>query len=158
MITFPDPYLKGRLVTHRVVQILQTKKGPAYRTKGDANPSRDPWTIRLNGRVGRVALARCLALRSRLSRCCAVASHRLRGDLAITHPHPDRPKVSKAEAAAKDRCVAERRSVEYPNMALSGTSQVMLTLSPPTVSRITPGSIAVRNASSLLQVPVSSIV
>jgi signal peptidase I len=55
VITFPDPYLKGRLVTHRVAQILQTKKGPAYRTKGDANPSRDPWTIRLSGRVGRVA-------------------------------------------------------------------------------------------------------
>ena len=55
VITFPDPYLKGRLVTHRVVQILETKKGPAYRTKGDANVSRDPWTIRLDGRVGRVA-------------------------------------------------------------------------------------------------------
>jgi signal peptidase len=55
VITFPDPYLKGRLVTHRVVQIVQTKKGPAYRTKGDANVSRDPWTIRLDGRVGRVA-------------------------------------------------------------------------------------------------------
>jgi signal peptidase len=55
VITFPDPYFKGRLVTHRVVQIVQTKKGPAYRTKGDANASRDPWTIRLDGRVGRVA-------------------------------------------------------------------------------------------------------
>jgi signal peptidase len=55
VITFPDPYLKGRLVTHRVVQILRTTKGPAYRTKGDANVSRDPWTIRLDGRVGRVA-------------------------------------------------------------------------------------------------------
>jgi signal peptidase len=55
VITFPDPYLKGRLVTHRVVRILNTKKGPAYRTKGDANVSRDPWTIRLDGRVGRVS-------------------------------------------------------------------------------------------------------
>jgi len=55
VITFPDPYLEGRLVTHRVVQILQTKKGPAYRTKGDANASRDPWTIRLTGQVGRLA-------------------------------------------------------------------------------------------------------
>src|SRR6266542_6313296 len=57
VITFPDPYLKGRLVTHRVAQILQTKKGPAYRTKGDANPSRDPWTIRLTGEVGRVSFS-----------------------------------------------------------------------------------------------------
>jgi signal peptidase len=55
VITFPDPYLKGRLVTHRIVRILQTKEGLAYRTKGDANASRDPWTIRLTGRVGRVA-------------------------------------------------------------------------------------------------------
>jgi len=55
VITFPDPYLKGRLVTHRVVRILHTKKGPAYRTKGDANVSRDPWTIRLDGRLGRVS-------------------------------------------------------------------------------------------------------
>lgn len=55
VITFPDPYLKGRFVTHRVVQILHTGKGPAYRTKGDANVSRDPWTIRLDGRVGRVS-------------------------------------------------------------------------------------------------------
>jgi signal peptidase len=55
VITFSDPYVKGRLVTHRVVQIIQTSRGPAYRTKGDANPTRDPWTIRLNGTVGRLA-------------------------------------------------------------------------------------------------------
>lgn len=55
VITFTDPYVQGRLVTHRVVEIIPTKQGPAYRTKGDANPNRDPWTIRLNGRVGRVA-------------------------------------------------------------------------------------------------------
>src|SRR5436309_5260616 len=47
VITFNDPYVKGRFVTHRVVRIIPTKQGPAYRTKGDANPSRDPWTIRL---------------------------------------------------------------------------------------------------------------
>jgi signal peptidase I len=55
VITFNDPYTKGRLVTHRVAQVVPTKQGPAYRTKGDANPSRDPWAIRLNGQVGRVA-------------------------------------------------------------------------------------------------------
>jgi signal peptidase I len=55
VITFNDPYTKGRLVTHRVAQIIPTKQGPAYRTKGDANPARDPWTIRLNNQVGRVA-------------------------------------------------------------------------------------------------------
>lgn len=55
VITFNDPYTKGRLVTHRVAQIVPTKRGLAYRTKGDANPSRDPWAIRLNDKVGRVA-------------------------------------------------------------------------------------------------------
>jgi signal peptidase I len=57
VITFNDPYVKGRLVTHRVVAIIPTPRGLAYRTKGDANPSRDPWTIRLNGQVGRVAFS-----------------------------------------------------------------------------------------------------
>jgi signal peptidase len=55
VITFNDPYTKGRLVTHRVAQIVPTTHGLAYRTKGDANPSRDPWAIRLNDKVGRVA-------------------------------------------------------------------------------------------------------
>jgi signal peptidase len=57
VITFNDPYMKGRMVTHRVVSIIPTPKGLAYRTKGDANPARDPWTIRLNGQVGRVAFS-----------------------------------------------------------------------------------------------------
>jgi signal peptidase I len=55
VITFSDPYVKGRLVTHRVIGILQTPHGLAYRTKGDANSARDPWTIRLTGQVGRVS-------------------------------------------------------------------------------------------------------
>ena len=55
VVTFSDPYVKGRLVTHRVIRIVHTPQGLAYRTKGDANPSRDPWTIRLSGQVGRVA-------------------------------------------------------------------------------------------------------
>ena len=55
VITFSDPYVKGRLVTHRVIDIRQTPHGLAYRTKGDANPGRDPWLIRLTGQVGRVS-------------------------------------------------------------------------------------------------------
>jgi signal peptidase len=54
VITFTDPYVSGRLVTHRVVRIFHTTKGPAYQTKGDANSARDPWTVRLPDRVGRV--------------------------------------------------------------------------------------------------------
>ena len=57
VITFDDPYVKGRMVTHRVVSVIPTAQGLAYRTKGDANSARDPWTIRLNGQVGRVAFS-----------------------------------------------------------------------------------------------------
>src|SRR5881275_1465368 len=55
VITFNDPYVKGWLVTHRVAQIVRTKHGLAYRTKGDANAARDPWAIQLKDQVGRVA-------------------------------------------------------------------------------------------------------
>jgi len=55
VITFNDPYTKGRLVTHRVAQIVPTTHGLAYRTKGDANAARDPWAIKLQNQVGRVA-------------------------------------------------------------------------------------------------------
>lgn len=57
VITFTDPFVQNRLVTHRVVRIFHTHTGLAYRTKGDANAARDPWTIRLPGRVGRVAFS-----------------------------------------------------------------------------------------------------
>jgi signal peptidase I len=57
VITFNDPYVKGRLVTHRVVQIVTTPDGLAYRTKGDANAARDPWAFRLNGEVGRMSFS-----------------------------------------------------------------------------------------------------
>jgi signal peptidase len=53
VITFEDPYAHGRLITHRVIRIFHTKNGLAYRTKGDANAARDPWTVRLPNRVGR---------------------------------------------------------------------------------------------------------
>src|SRR5437764_12141283 len=55
VVTFNDPYVKGRLVTHRIAQIVPTTHGLAYRTKGDANAARDPWAIRLNGQGGRGA-------------------------------------------------------------------------------------------------------
>jgi len=55
VITFNDPYTRGRLITHRVVQVVPTKQGLAYRTKGDFNAARDPWAIRLTNNVGRVA-------------------------------------------------------------------------------------------------------
>jgi signal peptidase I len=57
VITFADPYVRGRLVTHRVIRVFHTDHGLAYRTKGDANSVRDPWTVRLPGRVGRVSFS-----------------------------------------------------------------------------------------------------
>jgi signal peptidase len=54
VISFADPFDHTRVVTHRVVSILPTREGAGYRTKGDANPSRDPWTLKLPARVGRV--------------------------------------------------------------------------------------------------------
>jgi signal peptidase I len=57
VITFADPYVHGRIVTHRVIRIFHTPKGLAYRTKGDANETRDPWTVRLPGQVGRLSFS-----------------------------------------------------------------------------------------------------
>lgn len=51
VITFVDPFDHTRVVTHRVVQVLPTREGLGYRTKGDANPTRDPWTLKLPPRV-----------------------------------------------------------------------------------------------------------
>jgi len=56
VVTFGDPYRPGRLVTHRIVEIVERPEGGlAYRTKGDANAARDPWTISLPDRAGRLA-------------------------------------------------------------------------------------------------------
>ena len=56
VITFSDPYQPGRLVTHRVVETAERPEGGlAYRTKGDANLERDPWTIALGEQGGRVS-------------------------------------------------------------------------------------------------------
>jgi signal peptidase len=56
VITFSDPYQPGRLVTHRVVETVERPEGGlAYRTKGDANLDRDPWTIALPDGAGRLA-------------------------------------------------------------------------------------------------------
>jgi signal peptidase len=56
VVTFGDPYQPGRLVTHRIVEVLERPEGGlAYRTKGDANTERDPWTVSLPDHAGRLA-------------------------------------------------------------------------------------------------------
>lgn len=52
VITYTPPSGAGPdgPVTHRIVAIRDTGRGgPVFRTKGDANRSRDPWTFRLDG-------------------------------------------------------------------------------------------------------------
>ncbi|MFA5561718.1 MAG: signal peptidase I [Eubacteriales bacterium] len=39
IISFWDA--QGSITTHRIVQVLQTEEGPAFYTKGDANPTQD---------------------------------------------------------------------------------------------------------------------
>jgi signal peptidase I len=57
VITFADPYQPSRLVTHRVVETVERPEGGlAYRTKGDANAHRDPWTIALPAQAGRTTV------------------------------------------------------------------------------------------------------
>jgi len=56
VITFNDPRVRGRLITHRVVKAIDRPRGRAFRTKGDANTTLDPWTIVLPGQVGRYQL------------------------------------------------------------------------------------------------------
>lgn len=49
--------MPGRLVTHRIISVFKTDHGLAYRTKGDANPARDPWTIALPDKVGKASFS-----------------------------------------------------------------------------------------------------
>jgi signal peptidase I len=52
VITYATPH--GARVTHRIVAI---GRGRTFRTKGDANPTRDPWAVTVTGHTqARVAL------------------------------------------------------------------------------------------------------
>jgi signal peptidase len=56
VITFNDPFVHDRRVTHRIVRVaVKTDGTRAFWTKGDANPERDPWTIALPDKVGRLS-------------------------------------------------------------------------------------------------------
>jgi signal peptidase I len=54
IITFrpPKEYLKGTLVTHRVVEITYDSNEVYFKTKGDNNPNVDPWTVSSGEVVG----------------------------------------------------------------------------------------------------------
>jgi signal peptidase len=58
VITFANPHVRGRTLTHRVVRVERGGTVPAgwlvITTKGDANPVAERWTIRTTGTVGRL--------------------------------------------------------------------------------------------------------
>lgn len=49
VITYRIPVEDHRVVTHRVVKVIEGGARPVVRTKGDANSSPDPWVARLTG-------------------------------------------------------------------------------------------------------------
>ncbi len=55
IITFRPPrdYVRGTLITHRVIDIQYDSNEIYFKTKGDNNPSVDPWTVTSQDLVGR---------------------------------------------------------------------------------------------------------
>ncbi len=49
VITYRIPVEDHRVVTHRVVKVIEGGASPVLRTKGDASRSADPWVARLAG-------------------------------------------------------------------------------------------------------------
>src|SRR5689334_12444114 len=50
VITYLPPATSGvtTLVTHRILTVKDTKDGRVFRTQGDYNPDKDPWTFTLD--------------------------------------------------------------------------------------------------------------
>jgi signal peptidase len=57
IVTFRDPSLGQRLVTHRVVQMRRTGQTVNFVTKGDANQTTERWSVPVSGRIGRTVVA-----------------------------------------------------------------------------------------------------
>jgi signal peptidase len=55
IIAFHSPYNWDAFLIHRVVERSETTGGMVFRTKGDANPVRDPWVLQENYVIGIVA-------------------------------------------------------------------------------------------------------
>ena len=62
VITFNPPGDSSRTVTHRVVDVRGTGPGLQVRTRGDANPVADPWTLQFPDQRAWVVVARAPAL------------------------------------------------------------------------------------------------
>lgn len=57
VITFSASTPPYPILTHRIVAVEQTAKGPAFQTKGDANLLVDPWKVTYAGQAGLVRLS-----------------------------------------------------------------------------------------------------
>jgi signal peptidase len=53
-ITFQDPTAPARLVSHRVVEVIERPNGYFFRTRGDANLAADPFPVSGSALRGRV--------------------------------------------------------------------------------------------------------
>jgi signal peptidase I len=55
IVTFRDPLLHDRLITHRVREIHVLQDKVLFVTKGDANTNTEHWVVPVDGTIGRVA-------------------------------------------------------------------------------------------------------
>jgi signal peptidase len=53
VITFKPPGTEHMTITHRVARIDERHGERLFTTKGDANDTRDPWTLTIPGQVGK---------------------------------------------------------------------------------------------------------
>lgn len=54
VVTFRDPHKRGRLISHRVRRIRARGNLATFVTKGDANNVEERWSVRTDGKIGRV--------------------------------------------------------------------------------------------------------
>ena len=54
IVTFQDPDVRGRMITHRVRSVREHHGVVSVVTKGDANTTVERWTIPVSGQLGRV--------------------------------------------------------------------------------------------------------
>ena len=55
VISFTSQQAPYQTLTHRIVSVRPTADGPAFRTRGDANETADPWEVQYSGLGGKVA-------------------------------------------------------------------------------------------------------
>jgi signal peptidase len=54
IVTFRDPNVRGRLLSHRVRAVHQSGRRADFITQGDANTAQEQWAVPVHGRIGKV--------------------------------------------------------------------------------------------------------